>query len=79
MVRVQTRSQSPEGAAGIAGVESPIVPSGLTAYDVYAFHGLTPMATTCRHFVAGRESRSDGSCCVYGGTHDQCSEKVKRC
>ncbi len=35
------------------------------------------MATTCRHFVAVRESRSDGRCRGHRGTHDQCSERLK--
>ncbi len=33
-------------------MESPVVPSGLTARGCFAFHRLTPMATACRHFVA---------------------------
>ncbi len=50
-------------------MESPVVPSGLTLRDAFMFHGLTPMATTYRHFVATHarhfvavgESRRDGT------------------
>ncbi|GAA5508148.1 hypothetical protein Rcae01_03614 [Novipirellula caenicola] len=36
----------------MAGVGSPVVPSGLMVCDAFVVHGLTPMATPCRHFVA---------------------------
>lgn len=34
----------------------PVVPSGLVARSGFWFHGLTPMATACRHFVAGNSA-----------------------
>ncbi len=40
----------------MAGVGSPVVPSGLMVRDAFVVHGLTPM-TACRHFVAIAHAR----------------------
>ena len=39
--------------------DCPVIPSGLMTRWGLRFHGLTPMATTCRHFVAGSTSCLD--------------------
>ena len=46
------QSPSPEGATGIVGAACPVVPPGLDETLRSAFHGLTPMATSCRRFAA---------------------------
>ncbi len=51
--------QSPAGTAGNVDREPPVVPSGLRGTSRIVFHGLTPMATTCRHFVAAPERPMD--------------------
>ena len=53
-MREQTRSQSPKGATGMGFATVPGVPSGLTVRVGFVVHGLTPMATSCRHFMAFR-------------------------
>ena len=46
-----TATKSPEGAKGKRHTERPVVPLGL-AFPRSPYHGLTPVATSCRHFVA---------------------------
>ena len=46
-----TATKSPEGAKGERRIERPVVPLGL-AFPRSSYHGLTPVATSCRHFVA---------------------------
>ena len=46
-----TATKSPEGAKGKRHTERPVVPLGL-AFPRSPYHGLTPVATCCRHFVA---------------------------
>ena len=46
-----TATESPEGAKGERRTVRPVVPLGL-AFPRYRYHGLTPVATSRRHFVA---------------------------
>ena len=62
-----TATKSPDGAKGKRHAERPVVPLGL-ADSRSPYHGLTPVATCCRHFVAisARKSPNGTKGCSHG-------------